>query len=169
MMRCTWILSLLLLILPACLHNSQARVLKSEKSSISAEDENGVKRNESAQKRAEDPIDYRLKALSLEAKYSDIPIPLGSEPLYDFFKQLPFDERSIMFGYTNKTGISELYNYFKAEFMRLGWSFMGGIQDIESMLTFEKPDRVCSVSLRPSDDSDVFIIMVYPKDSEACL
>jgi hypothetical protein len=46
---------------------------------------------------------------------------------------------------------------------------MGGIQDIESMLTFEKPDRVCSVSLRPSDDSDVFIIMVYPKDSEACL
>jgi hypothetical protein len=144
MMRCTWVLSLLLLILPACLHNSQARVIKEEN------------------------INYRLRALSLEAKYNDIPVPLGSEPLYGFFKSSS-EEKGIVFGYTNKTDATELYGYFKAEFLRLGWSFMGGIQDIESMLTFEKPDRVCSVSLRPREEATALIIMVYPKDGTSGL
>lgn len=165
-MLCTWVLSLLLLILPACLHNPQARILKSEKLSLSIEQD--VERDKSVQKLADDPIDYHLKVLSLEAKYSDIPIPLASEPLYEFFKQLPDDERCVVFGYTNKAEMSQLYGYFKNEFSRLGWNFMGGIQDVESMLTFEKPDRICSVNLRASDNSNALIIMVYPKDDEAC-
>ena len=151
MMRCTWVLSFLLLILPACLHNPQARILKS------------------CQKSDDKSVDCRLKALSLEAKYSDIPVPLGSEPLYDFFKQTPANAACVVFGYTNKTGAAELYNYFKAEFIRLGWNFMGGMQDIEAMLTFEKPDRVCSINLRPLADTQAFIMMVYPKDDVSAL
>jgi hypothetical protein len=123
----------------------------------------------SSKKSADESIECRLKALSLEAKNSDIPIPLGSEPLCDFFKQSPADEKCIVFGYANKNSTSKLYCYFKTEFIRLGWNFMGGMQGVESILTFEKPDRICSVNLRPLEDSNAFIIMVYPKDGEVCL
>ena len=46
---------------------------------------------------------------------------------------------------------------------------MGGMQDIEAMLTFEKPDRVCSINLRPLADTQAFIMMVYPKDDVSTL
>jgi hypothetical protein len=164
-MLCPWVLSLLVLILPACLQPSRARVFESQKTNTSNVGKDSS--HETSIKPFDVAIDYRLNALSLEAKYSDIPVPLGSEPLYDFFKQAPCDERTTMFGYTNKSDLSELYTYCKTECIRLGWNFIGGMQDVESVLTFEKPDRVCSISLRPLDDANALIVMVYPKDNRS--
>ncbi len=113
-----------------------------------------------------DSVDYQLRALSLEAQLSDIPIPLGSEPINEFFTQDPADGIGVVFGYTNKAEVSKLYDFFKDESIRLGWSFSGGIQSIESLLTFEKPDRICTISLRPLDGTTALIITVCPKSNE---
>lgn len=171
MMHCTWVLSLLILILPACLQHSRARVLRTEQADLLCSSlDNSISEKKTDQgrsiSRGNEEMDYRLKVLALEAKFSDIPIPLGSEPIYDLFKESPVNDKSILLGYANKAVQSDLCGFFRTEFLRLGWNFMGSLQGVESILTFEKPDRICSVSLRPAEDATVLIIMVYPKNSE---
>ena len=167
-MRRTWVLSLIILILPACLQRSQARLFNTKQTDLLCSNlDKLVPANNSAcedHAEANDSVNYPLRALSLEAKFSDIPIPLGSEPINEFFTQDLADGIDIVFGYTNAMDASKLYNFFKDESIRLGWSFCGGIQSIESLLTFEKPDRICTISLRPLDGTTAFIITMCPKD-----
>lgn len=171
MMRCTWVLSLLILILPACLQRSRARTLGAEHNALLCSSlDNLAPVKVCPEVRVDNQAngsDYQLMALALEAKFGDIPIPLGSEPICDFFTHMPTDSMSIMFGYTNVTEASSLYNFFKTECLRLGWRLMGGIQSIESMLTFEKPDRICTISLRPLEAATALIITVCSKNKES--
>lgn len=175
MMRCSWILSILILILPACLHKSRARVLDTQKTDLLCSNLDNLvpKKDEPTvivdQKQINDSTDYQLRALTLEAKLSDIPIPLGSEPINDFFAQDMPDGKGVVLGYTNTAELSSLYEFFKDEYVSLGWQFIGGIQSIESMLTFEKPDRICVISLRPLETSTALIITVCPKDNDLSL
>ena len=172
-MRRTWVLSLLILVLPACLHKTRARLLSAEHSDLLCSNLDNLVPVQAvcdvvAQKQESFGVDYRLIALSLEAKLSDIPIPLGSEPIPDFFAQEPQDELGVVLGYTSQTPVSKLYSFFKAECLRLGWLFCGGLESIESLLTFEKPDRICTISLRLLDNSTTnnsiaLIITVCPK------
>ena len=164
------ILSLLILVLPACLHNSRARILKTKHSDLLCSNlDNLVPVQRQAEVRVQespDNDDYRLRALSLEAKLSDIPIPLGSEPIRDFFAEAPVDDMNIVVGYTNMTDSSSLYNFFKTECIRLGWYLRGGFQRVESMLVFEKPDRICIISLRPCEASTALIISICSSSDE---
>lgn len=162
----SWVFYLLILILPACLPRKQARVLKADASSplCASLEVDDLQKKSYHEDACSVPFDLesRLNVLSLEAKFSDIPIPVGSEPLYDFFAQ-PQSDDSVIFGYTNKATMQDLYNFFRMEFSRLGWNFLGGIVGLEGMLTVEKPDRVCSVSLRAVDNVTVVVIIMCPK------
>lgn len=167
-MRCTWVLFLLCLLLPACLQQSRARLhnttdlLCSHLDSSSSLPDSDVRTHE---KQSAGSLDYRLCALTLEAQYTDIPIPLGSEPIADFFRQDSDDEKGVILGYTHKAERQKMYDFFKAECPRLGWVDMGGMQGVESMLMFEKPDRLCMISFRSAGDEIAIIISVCPKIS----
>ncbi len=163
MMRYSWTLCLLCFILPACLYKSQARVrpekenfpLKPEFSTII--DSNTLNNGNLQNK------DYRLRALSCEAKLPDIPIPVASDPIPDFFVERE-DTNDIVLGYITEQDPVRLMTFFKAEFVQLGWKILAESHHIESLLIVEKPDRICTVSIRSLDDFNIFVITICLKN-----
>lgn len=173
MVRSTWILSIFLLMLSACLPQSRARIFTAKHNDCLCPNIDAlvavdapVSQSVGVKEKKDNGVNYRLRALTLEAKFNDIPVPFGSEPISDFFMQEPDDTHGIVFGYTNISSIAKLYEFFKAECISFGWRFIGGMSGIETMLIFEKPDRACAISLRPLEDSTAIIITVCPKNSE---
>lgn len=81
-----------------------------------------------------------------EAKFSDIPSPLTAVPLTDYYH---VDSGSALFAYRDKKmSANELSTFYLTEMERLGWCNRLMVEGRESMLYFEKPDRICIVSIR---------------------
>jgi len=162
MMQRSWTLYLLCLVLPACLHKPQARY-HSEKDSFSTKPESSFASHFNHMSADHfDNQDYRLLALSYEAKLPDIPIPVASDPIPYFFEEREHVE-DIALGYITATDIERLMSFFKAEFVQLGWKILAEAHYIESLLIVEKPDRICTVSFRSMDGFNIFIITVCLK------
>lgn len=87
-----------------------------------------------------------------EAKLADVPFPLNIQPL-SAFNILPEEPNHSLLGYTTATDVSELVMFYQQEMERLGWQENMHVKGSETQLLFQKPDRVCSVSLRPIEAS----------------
>ncbi len=81
-----------------------------------------------------------------EAKFSDIPSPLNAVPLTPYYQA---KEGNALFAYSSVLSRDELMTFYAHEMERLGWRMAFTFSGYESMLQFEKPDRVCIVSIRP--------------------
>lgn len=82
-----------------------------------------------------------------EAKQADIPIPLSAKPLSHHYY---VDADRVMLGYRDTTLSSEdLISYYEQEMERLGWRSIFAVMGTEAVLQFEKPGRLCIVSIRP--------------------
>ena|SRR3989304_800271 len=94
-----------------------------------------------------------------EAKLSDIPIPISSQPLSEYCTQSATPDE-VMLGYHCSLQIDELTQFFTQEMERFGWRYGAQFKGHEQLLNFEKPNRVCSISLRPKNQkTDVVIFM----------
>ena len=87
-----------------------------------------------------------------EARLNDVPFPLGSEPLPQFFtgdEQAEISADNIMLAYANNRKQEDLMLFYQQEMERLGWRHVGYITRSETLLHFDKPSRFCTISLRP--------------------
>jgi len=77
-----------------------------------------------------------------EARFSDIPIPFHVTPLKN-----STSDRSCAFILEENQDDSTLF--YKREMERMGWSLIGEAPGLETVLIFEKLQRICNVSIRP--------------------
>jgi hypothetical protein len=84
-----------------------------------------------------------------EARLIDIPIPLHAkpEPKYCWIDEA--ESASVMLSYTFVTSPHDIASFYIKEMERSGWDQIMCLDACEYMLIFEKPGRVCSISLRP--------------------
>ncbi|HML19807.1 MAG TPA: hypothetical protein PKD74_04495 [Candidatus Dependentiae bacterium] len=162
MMRYSWTLCLLCLILPACLYKPQARI-HSEKEFFSSKSEpSAAMHSDGLNDNKPQNQDYRLRALSCEARLPDVPIPVASDPIPDFFVERE-NTNDIVLGYITGNSCDRLSSFFRTEFVQLGWKIVAESSHVESLLIVEKPDRICTVSIRPLEDFNVFVLTICSK------
>lgn len=83
-----------------------------------------------------------------EAKMADIPIPIGSKPIKQYFQAAAADAQEITLGYISEQSISELATFYVQQMEQYGWSQAALFSGVEHLIIFEKPDQVCAISLR---------------------
>ena len=97
-----------------------------------------------------------------EARLIDIPIPIHADSLGIHEQQLTDgNSDSLVLAYRVHLKQPDIRSFFEIEMERLGWNMMANIQDVESLLVFVKPAKVCTVSLRnnyPKDTSSLVVI-----------
>jgi len=85
-----------------------------------------------------------------EAKLVDIPIPL-----YDKWLSIVSNdsnhEDNTMLGYRSSLSVDVIIDFYVHEMERLGWQQLKLFQGTESLVQFESPKRLCSISIRSSD------------------
>lgn len=83
-----------------------------------------------------------------EAKLSDIPIPISSEPLIEYFKFKNSSKGEIVLGYSSSMDIDSVVDFYNQEMEFLGWESGSFFNGIEKLMLFKKPSRLCSISIR---------------------
>ncbi len=83
-----------------------------------------------------------------EAKHSDIPIPLNASPIPDYFNKDNKNTTAIM-AYSIPISVQEVALFYTLEMERLGWQQVACFDSEETLLSFEKPGHICTVSIRP--------------------
>jgi hypothetical protein len=93
-----------------------------------------------------------------EAKLMDVPIPLDVVPNPNYFSDISSGD-DILLGYVAITSSDDLVFFYIQEMERLGWKKRSMVTgSVESLLYFEKPERFCSVSLRPAQRKTTIVI-----------
>ena len=105
-----------------------------------------VKQSTTNNKHNRMPID---RVQQQEAMLVDIPIPLFDErlPVYDPDSNL--GHSTIMLGYKSSLDTNDIVDFYTKQMERLGWNCIKLFHGVESLLQFESPDRLCTVSVRP--------------------
>ncbi len=85
-----------------------------------------------------------------EAKLIDIPIPLYDERLSMGASDSTKQNNTIL-GYRSSLAVTAIIDFYVHEMERLGWRQLALFQGTESLVQFESPERLCSISIRPSD------------------
>jgi len=85
-----------------------------------------------------------------EAKLIDIPIPLYDERLSMEASDSNRQDTAIL-GYRSSLAVAAIIDFYVHEMERLGWRQLALFQGTESLVQFESPERLCSISIRPSD------------------
>lgn len=96
-----------------------------------------------------------------EARLIDIPIPIHADSLGFHEDQLGADKDSLVLAYRVHLKQTDIRSFFEIEMERLGWNMVANVFDVESMLVFIKPSKVCTVSLRnnyPQNESSLVVI-----------
>ncbi|HJM68470.1 MAG TPA: hypothetical protein QGF02_00855 [Candidatus Babeliales bacterium] len=97
-----------------------------------------------------------------EARFSDIPIPFQVTPLRGSTSR-----QSCAF--ILDEGQSDSFRFYKLEMERMGWKLISEFQGFEAVLVFEKLQRICNISIRPTrqdkDDSVQVVIIQMNKFS----
>lgn len=116
------------------------------------------------------PKSVSLEAIAKqEAKLIDIPIPIGAQVLESACEINDASDHMVL-GYTTSLDYNTLIAFYQREMERLGWQQLAYVSGSESLLTFIKPGRFCSVFLRQHVDGGwrksvpkiAFIIFVGP-------
>ena len=97
-----------------------------------------------------------------EARLIDIPIPIHADSLGFHEQQLTDgNSDSLVLAYRVHLKQPDIRSFFEIEMERLGWNMIANVQDVESLLVFAKPSKVCAVSLRnnhPKDTNSLVVI-----------
>ena len=110
------------------------------------------------------PSTYKQKKRELwrehEAKLYDIPIMLNAQP-----EQIntPDDTNQCVLAYTVCNTFDDVQTFYVCQMERLGWQLYSLFDVNERLLIFEKPSKICSVSLRSYKDQTKVIIFYRVK------
>ncbi len=102
----------------------------------------------------------------LEAKLTDIPLPVSCTPLPEYYNTT--SERVVL-GYRTPLSVDEAGSFYINEMERLGWWCGKQFSGYETLLSFEKPDRVCAVSIRPNRKKKADIIIFTGQKDLDCV
>jgi hypothetical protein len=93
-----------------------------------------------------------------EAKMADIPLPLSTVPIADYFDT---QKPTAMVGYLDRIHtLPDLTDFYIREMERLGWELKDTFEGYERNLYFSRPYGACLVSLRPHHNPAGIVIVV---------
>jgi hypothetical protein len=94
-----------------------------------------------------------------EAKMSDIPIPLSSQPITEYFDPAG---TSVMLGYQDKhLSMTDVQEFYLCEMERLGWQIEEQFIGYETYLRFSRPpDRSCLISIRGNEAKESIKLVI---------
>jgi len=98
-----------------------------------------------------------------EARLMDIPLPLDGEALPAYFLENKDSFPTTSLAYQSSVPRADLLVFYKEEMERFGWKKKSESDLLEVFLYFEKPERFCAISLRPSPtkDEDTIIVILF--------
>jgi hypothetical protein len=82
----------------------------------------------------------------LEAKLHDIPTMVGSHLLVFENQQLP--ENQMVLAWASQFDQEMVTNFYNFEMENAGWKRVANIKGFENTLVFQKPKKICIISLR---------------------
>lgn len=83
-----------------------------------------------------------------EAKCADIPVPYLVDPILEYFAS-PLTADGHTLGYQSSMSVDEIAHFYAREMERLGWEHIASSNGVECLMSYRKPQRLCSISLRP--------------------
>lgn len=111
------------------------------------------------------PID---RVQQQEAVLIDIPVPLYDERLPVYDPDPNSGHSTIILGYKSSLDTNDIVDFYTNQMERLGWNCIKLFQGFESLLQFESPDRLCTVSVRPhhkrSCGADIIVFIDSKED-----
>ena len=97
----------------------------------------------------------RLKIKIQVAHLSDVPMPLGSQPVLKYISDNSF-------GYLISDQ-TDLLQYYLVELYQYGWDLIGQFDgQFEQNLIFEKPHKLLSIIIRKQDDQ--WLVLIFSKE-----
>jgi len=94
-----------------------------------------------------------------EAKLYDVPILIDAQP--DDTNKQPDSLSQVSF-FAN-VDFAEAILFYEQEMERFGWNLLGSFIEDEALLVFDKPTKMCSVSIRPSKKHVRVVIFLKSK------
>lgn len=94
-------------------------------------------------------LSAREQAQQIEARLVDVPIPVAVKPIAVSFS----DRGNKLLSYISTLPAQEIKKFYIQEMERFGWKQEYYFEGDEMLLSFKKPDRFCSVSVRPTRKS----------------
>ena len=91
--------------------------------------------------------DYNEYQIEVEAKLYDIPTMVGSVPL-DLPTHITLPEGQMMLAIASSYDQEMITNFYNFEMERQGWQRISCIKGFESTLVFQRPKKVCVISVR---------------------
>jgi len=83
-----------------------------------------------------------------EACLTDVPVPLGVH-LADGRQEVPLREATMMVAFASSKTVADIAAFYDREMERCGWQKACHVDSsLESVITFIKPDKVCTINLR---------------------
>jgi hypothetical protein len=105
----------------------------------------------------------RWQSKQLEAKLYDIPVLLNAQLVQNINNTACVDESSII-SYEVAVPYESIAVYYQEEMERLGWWQTAAFKGSETLLNFEKPNKYCSISIRPLKKISRVIIFIGQKN-----
>jgi hypothetical protein len=105
----------------------------------------------------------RWQSKHLEAKLYDVPVLLNAQLVQNINNTACVDESSIV-SYEVPVDHEQASLFYQEEMERLGWWQTAAFKGSESLLNFEKPNKYCSVSIRPLKKISRVIIFIGQKN-----
>lgn len=94
-------------------------------------------------------LSAKEQAQQIEARLVDVPIPVAVKPMAVSFS----DRGNKLLSYNSALSAKEIKKFYIQEMERFGWKQEYYFEGDEMLLSFKKPDRFCSVSVRPTRKS----------------
>lgn len=105
----------------------------------------------------------RWNSRHLEAKLYDVPVLLNAQLVQNINNTACIDESSII-SYEAAEPYENIALYYQEEMERLGWWQTATFKGSETLLNFEKPNKYCSISIRPLKKVSRVIIFIGQKN-----
>lgn len=94
-----------------------------------------------------------------QARLYDIPVPIMAEPDYGYTWSDDKNGSRVMGYLVTADSAQELVTFYQAHMERLGWRERMIINGREVLIEFEKPEKVCCVSVRPEGDEKMRLVL----------
>jgi hypothetical protein len=94
-------------------------------------------------------VQCSLLQAMIEAKLVNVPLPFGLKLLDQSVDNFYISDDQVVVGYTvTEHALIDIIEFYRVEMERFGWRQLISFNISESILVFERPGRICIISLR---------------------
>lgn len=104
--------------------------------------------------------------LQQEAKFFDVPVLINAKPeSVNNLNEFASSEVTQLV-YTVRVSYADAISFYEQEMERSGWNMFSSIVSHETLLIFEKPSKICSISIRPLRNIHEVKVVIFLKGKE---